>query len=218
MRLFLQRLFVALNEPLSDQDAGITVGMVAHPAGFAEAERRARGVALFWLSLVVANERGTTAVAFPARIARIHMAGTSSILKRSLHQGHFPCCFFSSAPSAFVNKGYRPRAPVEKSGGFLKISLKQLGASQHNEAAIQIVQHMALVSIYPHTAALPSVTHLGVFDADASIFRHAFDQADFPTLINRYILHVDLLGDFQDRLRQLRLISRQGLHPTFYCL
>lgn len=44
-----------------------------------------------------------------------------------------------------------------------------------NEASIQIMQHMAFVSIHAYAAALPPMPHLGVFDTDAPIFGHALD-------------------------------------------
>ena len=72
MRLFLQRFLIALKQALTDPQAGISIGMIAHLALWAEAERGARGVALFWLALVVANDRSVAAMTLSARIARIH--------------------------------------------------------------------------------------------------------------------------------------------------
>src|SRR4249920_3768261 len=59
--------------------------------------------------------------------------------------------------------------------------------------------HMAFVSINAHTATFASVAHLPIFDADASIFGHPFDQAGLPLLINLHVLLFDLPGDFQER-------------------
>src|SRR5579859_1773896 len=47
-------------------------------------------------------------------------------------------------------------------------------ADRTHESAVQIVQHMSFVAINAHAAALASVTHLGIFDADAPLFGHAF--------------------------------------------
>jgi hypothetical protein len=75
MRLFLPQFLRARKQALTDPQAGISIGMIAHLALLAEAERGARGVALFWLALVVANESSVAAMTFPARIARIHATG-----------------------------------------------------------------------------------------------------------------------------------------------
>src|SRR6266853_1295722 len=87
-----------------------------------------------------------------------------------------------------------------------------------DETAIQVVKHMAFVSIYAHTATFASVAHLPSFDADTSIFGHPFDQARFPLLIDWHILLFDLPGAFQGRLSQFRLFLLQGLHPAFHRL
>src|SRR5215469_2346742 len=50
------------------------VGMIAHLALWAETERGAGGVAFHSLPLMIANDRSVTAMAFAARIARIHPA------------------------------------------------------------------------------------------------------------------------------------------------
>jgi hypothetical protein len=75
MRLFLQRFLVALEQALPDSQAGIPVGMVARLALWAQAKRRAGRVSLNRLALIVANDGRMTAMAFPARIARIDAAG-----------------------------------------------------------------------------------------------------------------------------------------------
>src|SRR5215472_17154452 len=75
MRLFFPRFLIALNESLSDTQTGIAVGMVAHLALRAQAERGTRSVALLRFSLVVANDGGLAAMAFSTRVARVHAAG-----------------------------------------------------------------------------------------------------------------------------------------------
>jgi len=75
MRLFLLRVFVALNQALADTETGIAVGVPAHLALWAEAERRAGSVARFWLSLVIATDVRVAAVAFSARIPWVDPAG-----------------------------------------------------------------------------------------------------------------------------------------------
>src|SRR5258708_32937041 len=87
-----------------------------------------------------------------------------------------------------------------------------------NEAGIQIMKHMAFVSTHTHAAALPSMPHLSIFDTDASIFGHSFDEVSFPVLIDLHILFSDLLGNFQGRLSQFYLILLQSLHPGFHGL
>src|SRR5258708_14987625 len=62
-----------------------------------------------------------------------------------------------------------------------------------NEAGIQIMKHMALVSIHTHAAALPSMPHLPIFDADAPVFCDTLDQTRFPLLIDLHILLFDQL-------------------------
>ena len=74
MRLFLQRCLRTLDQALSDSQTGISVGMVAHLAVWAQAEGRAGRVSLNRLALIVANDGRVTAMAFPARIARIEAA------------------------------------------------------------------------------------------------------------------------------------------------
>ena len=74
MRLFLQRFLGALSQALPDSQTGIAVGMVAHLALWAQAKRRAGRVSLNRLALIVANDGRVTAMAFPARIARIDAA------------------------------------------------------------------------------------------------------------------------------------------------
>ena len=73
-RLFFLRFLRTFDQALSDTQTGIAVGMIAHLALWAETERGSRGVAFHRLSLVVANDSGVTAMAFSARIARIHPA------------------------------------------------------------------------------------------------------------------------------------------------
>jgi hypothetical protein len=41
------------------------------------------------------------------------------------------------------------------------------------------------------------MAHLGVFDADAPIFCHAFDQASFSRFINLHVLFFHLMSDSQ---------------------
>ncbi|EFH85528.1 hypothetical protein Krac_6750 [Ktedonobacter racemifer DSM 44963] len=74
MGLFLQRFLVALDQALPDSQTGIAVGMVAHLALWAQAKRRAGRVSLNRLALIVANDGRVTAMALPARIARIDAA------------------------------------------------------------------------------------------------------------------------------------------------
>jgi len=92
MRLFFQRFLIALNASLSDTQTGIAVGMVAHLALRAQAERGARSVALHRFSLVVANDVCVAAMAFSTRVARVHAAGDNTPC--------VPCLIFAIAEDA----------------------------------------------------------------------------------------------------------------------
>jgi hypothetical protein len=85
-----------------------------------------------------------------------------------------------------------------------------------NEAGIQVMKHMAFVSIHTHAAALPSMPHLPIFDADASVFGDSLDQTRFPLLIDLHILLFDQLRNREGGLSQFRLFLLQGLNPGFY--
>lgn len=62
-----------------------------------------------------------------------------------------------------------------------------------DETAIQIMLHMALVPIHAYAATFTTMTHLPIFDADASIFSDTFDEAGVALRIDLYILLLDLL-------------------------
>ena len=57
-----------------------------------------------------------------------------------------------------------------------------------DQTAIQVVEHMPLVSINSHTSTLASVAHLGVFDTDPPIFGDPFDKAHLSLFADLYIL------------------------------
>src|SRR5260370_16270095 len=63
-----------------------------------------------------------------------------------------------------------------------------------DEAGIQIMKHMPFVSIYPHTATFAPVTHLPIFDTDASVLGDSFDQAGFPHLTHLPTFPLDPLS------------------------
>ena len=75
MRLFLGRFYVALNEAASDHETGIAICVAAHLALWAEAERRAWGVAAHGLSFGITHDEAMTAMAFSGRVARVDPAG-----------------------------------------------------------------------------------------------------------------------------------------------
>src|SRR6266700_8035214 len=56
------------------------------------------------------------------------------------------------------------------------------------KAGVQVVQDMAFVAVHAHAAPLAPVTHLGIFDAHASIFGHGLAQLCRPRLRHLYIL------------------------------
>ena len=108
MRLFLQRGLRTLDQALPDSQAGISVGMVAHLALWAEAEGGAGSIALLGLSLVVAHDQAMTTMALPARIARIHTGrdDTASIPRLVLcvaeHAALHPVGPFRIAPTRIL--------------------------------------------------------------------------------------------------------------------
>jgi hypothetical protein len=61
--------------------------------------------------------------------------------------------------------------------------IRRRNADRTDEPGIQIVEHVPFVSIHADTSALPPVTHLRILDADAPIFRYAFDQASFAVFV-----------------------------------
>ncbi len=108
MRLFLQRFLVALDQALPDSQTGIPVGMVAHLALWAQAKRRTGRVSLNRLALIVANDGRVTAMAFPARIARIDAARDDTtciprLVLRVLENAPFhPVCAFPVAAARIL--------------------------------------------------------------------------------------------------------------------
>jgi hypothetical protein len=105
--------------------------------------------------------------------------------------------------------------------GFRHTGFGDIGWGQahgSDQTAIEIVKHMALVAIHAHTTTFASVAHLSIFDADASIFGHAFDQARFPFLIDMHILRFHLLSYLHRRLSEFCFALWEGLHPAFYRL
>ena len=74
MRLFLERVLAADNEPLPNDQTGISIGISAHLTLLTEAKRCARGIALDGLPLGIANDQAMAASAFSGRIAGVHPA------------------------------------------------------------------------------------------------------------------------------------------------
>src|SRR5260370_924824 len=75
MRLFLERFEGAGNEPLPNDHTGVSIGIPPKMTLRTEAERRARGIALFGLPLGVANNQALATSAFSGRIAGADPAG-----------------------------------------------------------------------------------------------------------------------------------------------
>src|SRR5260370_15459411 len=75
MRLFLERFEASDNEPLPNDQTGISIGTSAHLTLLTEAKRRARGIAFDGLPLGIANDQTMATSAFSGRIARVHPAG-----------------------------------------------------------------------------------------------------------------------------------------------
>src|SRR5215472_7538763 len=96
--------------------------------------------------------------------------------------------------------------------------IRRCDSYRTDEIGIQITQHMAFVSIHAHAPAFAPVPHLGVFNADASIFGDSFDKAHLPFLIDLHILRLDMLGNLQRWLSQFSFFLRERLHPGFHGL
>src|SRR6266516_6995651 len=75
MRLFLERFLAADNEPLPNDQTGISIGIAAHLTLLTEAKRCARGIAYDGLPLGIANDQAMAASACSGRIAGVHPAG-----------------------------------------------------------------------------------------------------------------------------------------------
>jgi len=71
MRLFLERFLIAGNEPLPDDQTGISIGISAHSARLAEGKRRAGSIAFYWMSFGIAHHQAMTTSTFSGRIARV---------------------------------------------------------------------------------------------------------------------------------------------------
>src|SRR6266699_3155094 len=82
MRLFFERFLIALKQALSDPETGISVGMIAHLALWAQDKRGSSGVPLLRLASMVAHDQAMTAVTFPTGVARIHTGGDDLLLPR----------------------------------------------------------------------------------------------------------------------------------------
>jgi len=79
MRLFFEAFCIALKQALTDAQAGVSVGMIAHLALWTVDQGSAGGIAFHGLALVVANDLGMTAMAFSARIARVDPTGDDAV-------------------------------------------------------------------------------------------------------------------------------------------
>src|SRR5713101_2786815 len=82
MRFFLERSLIAGDEPLTDDQTGITICVPLHPAVRAAYQGCARGIAFCSLPSIVANHETMTAVTFPARIGRVDSAGNDPDVPR----------------------------------------------------------------------------------------------------------------------------------------
>ncbi len=70
-RLFLERVLRAGNEPLPNDQTGISIGISAHLTLLTEAKRRARGISLDGLPLGIANDQAMATSTFSGRMARV---------------------------------------------------------------------------------------------------------------------------------------------------
>ena len=70
------------NQPLSNDETGIAIGVALHGAVFKEHEGCAWGIALHWLARIVANDEAVAAMTLPARIARVDPTGDDLLVPR----------------------------------------------------------------------------------------------------------------------------------------
>src|SRR6266446_7323253 len=82
MRLFLLRFCIALKQALSDPETGISVGMIAHLALWAQHQSRAWGVPLLRLAGIIAHDQAMAAVTLTTGVARIHTGGDDTMVPR----------------------------------------------------------------------------------------------------------------------------------------
>ncbi len=73
-------LLIARDKPLPNDDTGVSVRMPAQLALWTKRERRAGGVAFFRLSLPIADDGSTTAVALAAGVPGIDAAGDDPLI------------------------------------------------------------------------------------------------------------------------------------------
>ena len=76
-------------------------------------------------------------------------------------------------------------------------SVGRCDADRDYQFRVEIAHHVAFVAVHTHAAALASVTHLGVFQADPTVFGHTFCERRRSGLIGRHILFEHLLRRFQ---------------------
>ncbi len=94
MRLFFERFLRALKQALSDTQAGIPIGMIAHLARFAQDQRGTWSIARGRLASSVAHDQTIAAMTLTAGIARIHTTGDDLLL---------PCLIFGIAEDAALH-------------------------------------------------------------------------------------------------------------------
>ena len=70
------------DEPLTDHETGIAIGMPSHGALWTENERRAWGIAFDRVPLGIANDRGMAAMTLSGRVARVDPAGDDLLVPR----------------------------------------------------------------------------------------------------------------------------------------
>ncbi len=95
MRLFFERFCIALKQALSDPETGISVGMIAHLARFAQHQSRTWSIACTRLAGIVAHDQAMTAVTLTTCVARIHAAGD--------HAACIPRLIFARAENAALH-------------------------------------------------------------------------------------------------------------------
>src|SRR5438034_2704865 len=81
-RLFLERFLIAGNEPLPNDQTGISIGISAHLTLLAEAKRSARGISLDGLPLSIANDQAMASSTFSGRITRVDAGGQDTQVPR----------------------------------------------------------------------------------------------------------------------------------------
>src|SRR5260370_140337 len=122
MRLFLERFLAADNEPLPNDQTGISIGISAHLTLLTEAKRCARAIAFDGLPLGIANDQAMAASAFSGRIAGVHPAG---------NHPQVPCLVFGEVEDPPLHPEGTLAIPPVAILAFCRLEVPQVLEDQH---------------------------------------------------------------------------------------